>query len=137
MRRFTLWILFIAFSSPLQASLKEKVRDQIRVEAQLLVNGKVVSTPSVLALAGEKAQITVGAAGGKDMMRMKVLANMADPRMDEIVLDMDLKFTNAGREIRSSPQVYVKSGVAALMTLEESTPGEKIQLKVTARPVIR
>lgn len=130
-------ILFIIFSSPLHASLKEKVRDQIRVEAQLLVNGKVVAAPSVLALAGERASIAVGHIGGREQMRMGVTANSADPRMDEIVLDMDLKFMNGDRQIRAKPQVYVKSGVAALMTLEESTPKEKIQLRVTAKPVVR
>ncbi len=102
-----------------------------------MINGKVVSSPTIHTLAGERAVITQSSLDQKQTVRMGVMANMADPRMDEIVLDMDLKFTNAGKEIRTSPQVYVKSGVAAVMTLEESTPNEKIQLRVTAKPVIR
>lgn len=128
-------IALIGFSFSLHAALKERVRDQIRVEAQLLVNGKVVSSPRIVTVAGERAEISQR--GLKDQIRMGVTPTPSNSKMDEIVLDMDIKFVSGERVIHSSPQVYVKAGVDAVMTLEESSATEKIQLKVMARPVVR
>lgn len=102
------------FSFSAKAGLKEQVKNQIRVDAQLLVNGKVIPNT-----------------------RIHVNAKMVDPKLDDIVLDMDLKFSVGDRQIHASPQVYVKAGEEALMTLEESSAKEKIQLKVHAKPMVR
>ncbi len=120
-----------------RGTLNEQVREQIRVEAELLVNGKVISAPRIVALAGEPASISVGQVGGKELMRMDVTAKPTSSKMDEIILDMDFKYVVGDRVIKSSPQVYVKSGLDAVMTLEESSASEKIQLRVMAKPVVR
>lgn len=106
-------------------------KDQIKVEAQLLVNGKVMSSPKIVALAGEPASVST------NHMRMNVTAKPADVKMEDFVLDMYFKYVYGDRTIESSPQVYLKAGQEAIMTLEESSAGEKIQLRVNARPVIR
>lgn len=106
----------------------------IDVKAELLINGKVVAGPRVVATAGESAAIRVGDARGKNHTVMTVNARPADPKMDEILLDLDLEYTAGERVIRTRPQIYAKAGEEALMTLEESTKDEKIQLRVRAKP---
>ncbi len=108
---------------------------QLMVEADLLINGKSISRPRVITLTGEPSYIEVGGRNFK-VMKMGVLAQPGD-KIDDLVLDLDFELHAQGRVIRTSPQIYAKAGVPAFMTLEESTPEEKIQLKVLARPVIR
>lgn len=107
---------------------------QIDVKAELLINGKVVAGPRILALPGEPAEIRVGDRSGKTRTVMSVKVRPADPKMEEIILDMDLEYAAGDRVVRTRPQIYARAGEEALMTLEESTKDEKIQLRVRAKP---
>lgn len=108
----------------------------ILVKTEWLVNGKSIGKPELRVLPGEPRVISHGA-GKKESMRMKVLARPADEKMDEIFLDLDFRYQAGERTIHSTPQVIAKAGDEAFMTLEESTKGEKIQLKVMAKPLVR
>jgi hypothetical protein len=112
-------------------------QSRIDVKTELLVNGKSLGKPHLRVIANEEGEMTVGTRE-KNRMRMKVLARPIDGKLDEMLLDMDLEYNSGERQIRSKPQVIAKAGSEAIMTLEESTTkGEKIQLKVLAKPVVR
>jgi hypothetical protein len=108
----------------------------ILVKTELLVNGKSIGKPQMRVLAGESAEIQIGARS-KEPLRMKVLAKPIDGKLNEIFLDMDFEYYSGERQIRSTPKVIARAGDEAIMTLEESTKGEKIQLRVMATPVVR
>lgn len=125
-------ICFLMFIS-MQAALA--ARPRIDVKTELLVNGKVVASPRIIAVSGESAEITQGARNSKDRMRMKILAKPTSEKTDEIMVDMDLEYTVGDRRLHSTPQVFARAGQQATLTLEESTKEEKIQLKITAKPI--
>lgn len=107
MKNLILIVLFISSLAALAA------RPKIDVKTELSINGKIVP---------------------RERIRMTVKAHPTDERMDEIVVNMDLEFKSGERVIRSTPQIYAKSGAEATLTLDESTKDEKIVLKVMARP---
>ena len=123
-------ISFLLFISAASASA---AKPRIDVKAELLVNGKVIASPRIIAKSGEFAEITQGARNSKERIRMKILAAPTSEKMDEIMVDMDLEYIVGERHLRSKPQVIAKAGSEATMTLEESIKGEKIQLKLTAK----
>ena len=142
---FSLVFAFGLFSQPMSANLRQKARKELktnpsslRVQAEILINGKVISSPSVVAIWGERALISAGQTGAANPdLHMEVLAQPADERFHEVLLDLDLKFKLGERAFRSSPQVYVKPGERAVLTLEESSAQEKIQLRILTQTLTR
>jgi hypothetical protein len=108
----------------------------VLIKTELLVNGQTVSRPQMQVLTGERGEVQVYGQS-KDLMRLKILAKPVNGKLDEIYLDMNMEYKSGSRTISSRPTVIAQSGSEAVMTLEESTPGEKIQLKVLATPVVR
>jgi hypothetical protein len=110
---------------------------QYRIQAQLLINGKIVSQPVFITVLDESAEVTQSDKGGTEKMRMSVVTHRFDVTGDELKLDMDLEYISGKRTIRAKPQVIATSGTEATMQLEESHDNEKVQLKVLARPVMK
>ena len=127
-------ILFLPLTVFLSLAAQAAKPAKIDVRAELLINGKVVTNPRIIALPGEPAELRQSDRSGKTRTVFSVTAQPADAKMEEIRLDMDLEYAAGDRIIHSRPQVIAKAGDEALMTLEESTKSEKIQLRVRARP---
>jgi len=127
-------IVFLIFAALMSGATFASTQ-QYRVQAQLLINGKVVAQPQILAQLGQRAETHQGAIGANEQMRMSVLANALDSKGEELKLDLDLKYISGRREIHTKPQVFATAGSEAVMELEESSATEKIQLRVLAKAI--
>ncbi len=128
--KFTHYVFFIF--SAISMNLAQASIPSIEIQTELLVNGKAVASPRVLASVGEPA--TVRTQTGSQLSKLKILAKPTSYDPDEIMVDLDLDFDTPTRRIQTNPQIVAKAGTEALITLEESTNDEKIQIRVLAQP---
>lgn len=107
----------------------------IQIKTELLVNGQTVGKPQVQALVGEPAEVQVFS--DNQGLRMKFLAKPVDGKFDEIFLDMDVAYNSGGRDIQARPTMVAKARSETIMDLGGSDARDKVQLKVTATPVVQ
>src|SRR5258707_908767 len=83
-----------------------------RINSQLFIDGKLVSSPQVIANAGEPAEIMQVSENPHKEVKMKVVATSLSNEniRDGILLKFDVEYISGSRTVKSSPQILAKSG---------------------------
>jgi len=107
----------------------------IMISAKLFINGKLISSPKIITIAGETAEISQISEEHQSIYRMKVLAtNASDEKIkDGILMKFDIEANDGTSIIKSTPQVLTKIGSEATITVNGDQANQKeLMLKVIA-----
>lgn len=104
------------------------------IHSQVFIDGKLISSPRIVTLAGEAAEITQTGDNQTDKFSLKVTPeNISNNEIkDGILMKFDIEYTYGSRSIKSSPQVITKSGSEASVSIGKIQGKEEVLLKVTA-----
>lgn len=106
---------------------------QYKIRIDVIVDGKVVSSPQITTVGSETAMLKMESEKPKQKLQMKVIAT--DFSNAEIHNGIDLKmavdYETEGRSIQTTPRVIVLSGQEATISLGTNS-GENLELKVNA-----
>jgi hypothetical protein len=128
-------IMVLLLSSPLFAfAAPESALKKIEVHAQLVIDGQIVSSPSILTEDGERAEISTFQNGKrKDRVKMAVVAQRDPASTDLVDLKIDLEFSDGQQTIKSSPFVLAKAGEEEVILLD-GEGDQLVELRISATP---
>ena len=127
-------VMIFLSSFPLFASAAPDTAMKIEVHAQLVIDGQIVSSPSILTLDGERAEISTFQKGNKkDRMKMAVVAQRDPAATDLVDLKIDLEFSDGQHTIKSSPFLLAKAGEEEVILLD-GEGDQLVELRVSAMP---
>jgi len=126
-------ILAAAAGTAAAASGANKLKNQFKVKTEILIGGKVVSSPQFVVIPNEPALLEMKSEHPEAALRMMLTAqDSTDPQVpDGIHLKMAVDYKGGGRAIRANPQVVVLSGEEALVTLGSDT-NETVEMHILA-----
>lgn len=125
--------VIIWFTLSLFAATALAAPHQYKIETQIFIDGKIVSSPKVITLENKAAEMTQVSENPYKQLKMKVIAseNSANKIKDGISMKFDIDYITEGKTIQSSPHILVQSGKEAIITVGDKN-GTRIELKVTA-----
>jgi hypothetical protein len=126
-------ILTAALGAAAAASGASKMKNQFKVKTEILIGGKVVSSPQFVVIPNEPASLEMKSGHPEAALRMMLTAqDSTDPQVpDGIHLKMAVEYRGGDRAIRAKPQVVVFSGEEALVTLG-SDANETVEMRILA-----
>lgn len=106
--------------------------NEFDIHARLFVDGRLVSTPRVLALPGESAELSTMSDTVPDKIDVRIVAtDDNDKSEDGIFLKFNVYYRRGNRIIEASPAILVKPGVPTTVTLADKK-GADVKLEVSA-----
>jgi beta-lactamase regulating signal transducer with metallopeptidase domain len=127
-------VLMIAAGTTVAASGANKLTNQFEVKTEILIGGKVVSSPQFVVIPNGPASLEMKSENPEAALRMMLTAqDSTDPQLpDGIHLKMAIDYKGQGRAIRANPQVVVLSGKEALITLGFNSD-ETVEMRILAK----
>jgi len=103
------------------------------IKTQILVDGKVVSQPQVVATENEAAEVSLVNDPQNEVKMRVVASDVADEKVkDEILMKFNVEYNSPTRMIKASPQVLMKQGSEATVRLANRQGDHDVQMKVIA-----
>ena len=126
-------ILVAAAGTAAAASGVNKLKNQFKIKTEILIGGKVVSSPQFVVIPNEPASLEMKSEHPESALRMMLTAqDSTGPQVaNGIHLKMAVDYKGEGRAIRANPQVIVLSGEEALITLA-SDSNESVEIHILA-----
>lgn len=105
-----------------------------RIESQLFINGKLISSPRMTTNKGLPAEVSQVSEDSKEKMNMKVIvSDLSNEKIkDGILMKFDIEYSRGDQTIRSSPEILAKSGSEAMVSVGKTQTQEEVTLKVIA-----
>jgi hypothetical protein len=104
---------------------------QYMIKAQILVDGRLVSTPQIVTLSGEEATIEMKTLNPETELKLKVVAGDYAELADAIELKMSLEYKNSDRKFSANPHMAVMPGEEGTVMLASDAKGS-LEMKITA-----
>ena len=109
---------------------------QYRINSQVYIDGKLVSSPKIITMANETAEIrqTTDNTEGASDIRVRVTPSefQNDAIPDGILMKFEVEYKAGNRVVKSSPQIIARSGSEAEVTVGRTPGQDDLKLKVTA-----
>jgi len=107
-------------------------KDFFRITTKIIIDGKLVSSPQILAKENQRAEIVIANNTETEKLRMQLVAkNLA--KNDAIEIDFDIEYKNKQGEMHSNPQMMVFPNQEAKITLSSDLNHTYEMLVVAAR----
>jgi hypothetical protein len=103
-------------------------KNYFRITTKIIVDGKLVSTPQILAKENQQASITIN--NNAQKFKMQLLAKN-DAKNNAIEINYDLEYKNGKEEMRTNPQIIVIPNQESVIRIA-SDSGHSYEMKVTA-----
>lgn len=105
-----------------------------RIDSQLFIDGKLISSPKIITNAGESAELTQVGNNPNDKLSFKVVPEdfNNDKIKDGILMKFNIEYIYGSRSVKSSPQIIAKSGSEASISIGKMQNKEEVLLKVIA-----
>lgn len=128
MKLLSIGFLFLITSTSLA------VQHKYRIQSQILIDGKVVSTPNIITMENEKANIQQVIENPDQEIKLEVIASELnnDKIKNRILMNFDVHYVSGNKNIKSNPQVIAKSGSEAIVTIGGKENSPELQMKILA-----
>ncbi len=119
--------ILVSLTTALTASAKD--RYQFRVESKFLVDGKIISSPTIVVIGGEKAEMRSSQVDSPNFSALNIVVE--DTKNDDVVrLVFDYDYLNGERKAKGSMSLIVQLGKdAEIRTETEGAGSVAIQTK--------
>lgn len=111
---------------------------QYEIDMELMVDGKVVSTPKIITMEGTKASIESAGAEGGTFVEVTP-SEKTIKGVDGILMEMKVGFVDdtGFRRVLAQPRILAKDGAKAQIILDDKKKNQEVTLKATAKRVSR
>lgn len=94
-----------------------ELNNNFRIDSKILIAGKIVSNPRIIAVANEIAIIEEVSDDESSYLKIQITANEATQIINGINLNMIVDYRAEGRNVHVEPKLIVKDGEEAVVTL--------------------
>lgn len=110
-----------------------KFKGQYKVKAEIILDGKIVSSPRFIVLPNEPASLEMKSDHPKSALRMMLTAAdfSSDDIADGIDLKMNLDYKTQTSSFRANPHVVVTPGLEGTVTIGSNT-NNTLEMRITA-----